>query len=160
ADTSRRALRVLGHALRRGLPPGVRLEVSAGRASRGTCLEPPDRVRAAVRAACLAGYRRAPVDVASGGSIRAVDVLARVLGTPPVLLGLGPADDGAHGPDEHLDLRDWPAAVDTHVVLLAELASRGRKPYARTAPAPVASSTVESRLGAWGPRRATSSGVT
>ena len=50
-------------------------------------------------------------------------MLRRLFGSAPVLLGLGPEDDGAHGPDEYLDLREWPAQVDAHVVLLDRLAA-------------------------------------
>lgn len=113
----------LERSLRRGLPPGVRLRFSAGTGDGGSLLDPPPAVRAAVDAACRAGYGRRATTAASGGSIRAVGVLREVFGTAPVLLGLGPADDGAHGPDEYLDLREWPAQVDTHVVLLERMAA-------------------------------------
>jgi hypothetical protein len=63
------------------------------------------------------------VALASGASIPAVHTLRSELGTAPVLLGFGPADDGAHGPDEHLELDDWGRAIDTMVVLLDRLAA-------------------------------------
>ncbi|GAA4367058.1 M20/M25/M40 family metallo-hydrolase [Nocardioides caricicola] len=113
----------LERTLRRALPPGVRLTLRTGTGDGGSLLDPPSAARAAVDAACRAGYGRRTTTAASGGSIRAVDVLRRVYGTAPVLLGLGPADDGAHGPDEYLDLREWPAQVDTHVVLLERMAA-------------------------------------
>lgn len=156
----RRELPGVVRSLRRGVPPGTRLQVAAGHGTPGLCLAPPPAVRAAVRAACRAGYGRAPVAVASGGSIPAVAVLAHVFGQAPVLLGLGPADDGAHGPDEYLDLRDWRPAVDTHVVLLAAIVSDGRKPYPEGILAPFVSATVENEVGTWGSRSAECSGVT
>lgn len=157
---SARAVPALVRAMRRGVPPGARLHVAAAGGTSGLCLASPPAVRAAVGAACRAGYGHAPVSVASGGSIPAVAPLARVFGQAPVLLGLGPADDGAHGPDEYLDLRDWRPAVDTHVVLLAALVSDLRKPYPEGVLAPFVSATVESEVGTWGSRSAERSGVT
>ncbi|GCD91838.1 M20/M25/M40 family metallo-hydrolase [Nocardioides sp. LS1] len=150
-------------ALRRDLPAGVRLGTEVAGGAAGLCLDPAPDVRAAVRLACaaasLTGDRRTPVVAASGGSIPAVGMLARVFGQPPVLLGLGPADDGAHGPDEHLDLRGWRPGIDTHVVLLATLASIGRNPAAERLPSTLRTATVESVVKPWG-SRATRSGVT
>lgn len=117
------ALGRLERALRRELPGGVRLIFRAGPRAAGSVLDPSPRARAAVDAACRAAYGRPAATAASGGSIRAVGVLRREFGTTPVLLGLGPEDDGAHGPDEYLDLREWPAQVDVHVVLLDRLAA-------------------------------------
>lgn len=126
------ALSALVTALRRGLPAGVHLRVRSGEPSRGSCLAPEPRAVAAVRAACLAGFGRGPVSAASGGSVPAVRVLARTFATTPLLLGLGPLDDGAHGPDEHLDLSDWTQALDTHAVLLDTVVSGGpRAEFAR-----------------------------
>lgn len=113
----------LERSLRRGLPAGVRLTFRAATGDGGSLLDPPSPARAAVDAACRAGYGRRTTTAASGGSIRAVGVLRRLFGAAPVLLGLGAADDGAHGPDEYLDLREWPAQVDTHVVLLERMAA-------------------------------------
>jgi hypothetical protein len=75
-------------------------------------------VLAAVRRACRSGYGVPPRLDASGGSIPALGPLLAAFAAPPVLLGTGPADDGAHGPDEHLDLTDWRRAVLTSVRLL------------------------------------------
>ncbi|MBZ5741067.1 M20/M25/M40 family metallo-hydrolase [Nocardioides mangrovi] len=119
------ALRRLAADLRRRVPAGVRLELRAGPGAAGALLAPSPRIRAAVDAACRASYGRPATTAASGGSIRAVGVLRRVFGVTPVLLGLGPEDDGAHGPDEHLDLREWPVQIDVHVILLDRVAALG-----------------------------------
>lgn len=153
------ALRILGRALRAGLPAGVSLHVRAGRSTTGGCLSPAPEVLAAVGAACRAGHGRAPVRAASGGSIPAVRVLARTFGSTPVLLGLGPADDGAHGPDEYLDLRDWAGSVDTHVVLLDTVASICRKPSREPQPSRIEPATFDFVVQSWG-SRAQRSGVT
>jgi acetylornithine deacetylase/succinyl-diaminopimelate desuccinylase-like protein len=74
-----------------------------------------------MRAACRAGFGTDPVSVASGGSIAAVAMLRSAFNVPPLLLGFGPSDDGAHGADEYLDLRDWGCGVDTSVVFMEHL---------------------------------------
>ena len=143
------ALARLERALRRGLPGGVRLGFRAGPGAAGSVLDPSPRVRAAVDAACRAAYGRPTTTAASGGSIRAVGVLRREFGTTPVLLGLGPEDDGAHGPDEYLDVREWPAQVDAHVVLLDRLAAAGTTHMGHGNRA-FAGATVEKPAAAWG----------
>jgi succinyl-diaminopimelate desuccinylase len=146
--------------LRRALPPGVRLTVAAGSGEAGSVLAPPARVRAALDDACRAAFGRPTTSAASGGSIRAVDVLRRVFGQTPALLGLGPADDGAHGPDEYLDLREWPAQVDVHVLTLARLAVLGT-PQQGQRFGTFTSATVARPVASWGPGYAQEiSGVT
>lgn len=152
------ALAALVSALRRGLPAGVRLRVRAGSPSRGSCLAPDPRAVAAVRAACVAGFGRGPVTAASGGSVQAVGVLARTFATTPLLLGLGPVDDGAHGPDEHLDLADWVPALDTHAVLLDTVEFGGRRAVSGRVPSSVDRATLYP-VDSWG-SRGEPSGVT
>lgn len=120
--------------LERAVGPHVTVQVAHG--TTGRLVRPPADVLAAVRTACVAAYGRAPVHTASGGSIPAVALLARRFGQDPALLGLAPADDGAHGPDEHLDLRAWPAMVGVHVALLAAFGA-GRQPPVRASATPV-----------------------
>lgn len=152
------ALARLERALRRGVPAGVRLTVTAGPGDGGSVLDPPAAARAAIDAACRAAYGRAATTAASGGSIRAVGVLQRLFGTAPVLLGLSPADDGAHGPDEYLDLREWPAQIDAQVVLLDRFAAV-RTTRLGHGSRPLGSATfAKARQGGW--QRARHSGAT
>ncbi len=113
---------VLTQAIRLLRTDGVRTAVDCLGSVRGISVEHPPEILAAVRIACRLGFGTPPVTVASGGSIPAVRLLGDVFGQPPVLLGLGPANDGAHGPDEYLDLRDWERGIDSCVCLLAALA--------------------------------------
>jgi acetylornithine deacetylase/succinyl-diaminopimelate desuccinylase-like protein len=53
------------------------------------------------------GFGAAPVLIREGGSIPVVEVFGRLLGAPVVLVGFGRPDDGAHGPDEKLNLEDF-----------------------------------------------------
>lgn len=107
--------------LKRRLTRTTTLSVTRLARSEGLCLEHSHRTTAAVNEACRLGYRTEPSHVFSGGSIPAVAVLAKTFGTSPLLLGFGPIDDGAHGPNEYLDLGNWARAIDTCTVLFATL---------------------------------------
>jgi acetylornithine deacetylase/succinyl-diaminopimelate desuccinylase-like protein len=101
---------------------GVSVRVTDRGSAPGSVLRHSPQVRSAVRAACIAGFGAAPVETASGGSIPAVSALKHAFGRAPILLGFGPPDDNAHGPDESLDLDDWAHAIDAAVVLIERLA--------------------------------------
>ncbi len=113
-------------ALRGNRPPGVAIRIVRHQSVRGATLVQPLATARAVRAACRAGFGVDPEPVASGGSIPAVDILRRAFGVAPLLLGLGPADDRAHGPNEYLDLDDWARGVDSSVVFLEAVARSSR----------------------------------
>ncbi|MDT5291920.1 MAG: hypothetical protein QOF88_6809 [Mycobacterium sp.] len=117
------AYRLVAGALRRNVSPNVKIEITCVTASAGNTMRQPSAIRRAIDNACCIAFGRRPVDVASGGSIHAVGVLARALNKPPILLGLGPPDDGAHGPDERLQLADWIKGVDVCVCLVSFLAN-------------------------------------
>src|SRR6202008_1025205 len=102
---------------------------------------------AAVRAACVAGFGRECELVASGGSIPAVVALEAAFGCSPVLLGIGPVDDGAHGPDEHLDLGDWARGVRTSVALLHLISSESHPSGSRPRPSKPARHVSVGRTG-------------
>jgi acetylornithine deacetylase/succinyl-diaminopimelate desuccinylase-like protein len=103
------------------------LQISVRKSARGDCLQLPLALEHAVQGACRLGFGRSARMVASGGSLPAVATLRKTFDAPVVLLGLGPSDDGAHGPNEYLDMRQWPKAIDTCVGLLAYLVDIGGK---------------------------------
>jgi succinyl-diaminopimelate desuccinylase len=105
--------------LRRLTPPHVRVVTDVVAAHRGEELVPDSRLRRAVEFATTAGFGVRPAYLRSGGSIPAVGALRRTFGIAPTLLGLGTPGGGAHGPDEHMDVRGWSCAIDTSVALLA-----------------------------------------
>lgn len=82
----------------------------------------------AVSRACRHAFGRPCRVVGSGGSIPAVVALQEAFGCSPVLLGLGPVDDGAHGPDEHLDLDGFARGVHTSVDLHHALVPKSHPP--------------------------------
>jgi succinyl-diaminopimelate desuccinylase len=102
--------------------PGVRVQVDQRASSAGGLFPLPAPLLAAVHRAVLAGFGRPPRAVASGASVPGVTLLASVLACPSILLGLGPEDDQAHGPNEYLNLQEWPHSVDTAVLLFASIA--------------------------------------
>jgi acetylornithine deacetylase/succinyl-diaminopimelate desuccinylase-like protein len=84
--------------------------------------------RAAVRA-CRRVWGRAPVEVGSGGSIAAAQLLAGTLRVPTVLLGFALPDDRAHGPNEKFHLPHLARGAATVAALLTELgAGQSRLP--------------------------------
>jgi acetylornithine deacetylase/succinyl-diaminopimelate desuccinylase-like protein len=108
---------VLTRLVARSLPRDVRVTVIARDAVRGLAMRPSPVWLDAIEASCTTGFGGMPRYVRSGGTIGAVAVLADVFGVTPLLLGLGPPDDGAHGPDEYMDVSGWTRSVDTCVVL-------------------------------------------
>lgn len=115
------ALPKIAGALRRNAFPQSEVEVTCVSASTGVIMRQTPIVREIVDRACRLGFGSPAVAVSSGGSIPAVATLMRMSGRPPILLGLGPADDGAHGPDEHLRITDWMRGVDASVCLIGFL---------------------------------------
>lgn len=113
----------------------VTTDVTVLASNRGPVLVPTRAAALAVRRASNAAFGVDPEAVVSGGSIAAVPTLAATFGHNPILLGLAPVDDGAHGPDEHLDVADWTRGIDLCVCLLAMLADSHKPPIScRTIP--------------------------
>jgi acetylornithine deacetylase/succinyl-diaminopimelate desuccinylase-like protein len=108
-------------ALTAGIRPPLRVEVRRIAATPGLCARLPPALLDAVRGACLDGYGVPPRVDASGGTIPALAVLDSVFHAPPLLLGTGPVDDGAHGPDEYLQLDDWASGILMSVSLMRSL---------------------------------------
>jgi acetylornithine deacetylase/succinyl-diaminopimelate desuccinylase-like protein len=107
--------RLLASIARAG--PGSRLTVTVLGLARGTNRLPAQGILDAVDAASVAGFGHRPAYVRSGGSVPAVWELARRFGVTPLLWGLGPPGDGAHGPDEYFDVQGWSNAVSSGIRL-------------------------------------------
>jgi acetylornithine deacetylase/succinyl-diaminopimelate desuccinylase-like protein len=112
------ALPKIAAAMRRNVIPRAEVEVTCVSASTGVTMRQAPNVREIVDRACRLAFGHPAVAVSSGGSIPAVATLMRMSGRPPILLGLGPADDGAHGPDEHLRVSDWIRGIDASICLI------------------------------------------
>ena len=97
---------------------GVRVRLDVVSAEAGVELHLAPHVERIVDAACLDGFGAHAARVRSGGSLPAAGQLRAAFGVDPVLLGLGPPEDGAHGPDEHVDLDGWRRGIVTCTALL------------------------------------------
>jgi len=123
------AVRQITTCLRDLAPPKTRIVTDVVAAHAGEHLVPAPADREAVGFATKTGFGRPPMYVRSGGSIPTVGVLRRLFDTTPVLLGLGTPAGGAHGPNEHMDLRGWERSIDTCVALIAGMVrARGEWP--------------------------------
>jgi succinyl-diaminopimelate desuccinylase len=113
-----RVVEVVRRVLDDAAVPGVALRLDIMSAEPGVELHLAPHVGRVVDAACLTGFGAPAARVRSGGSLPAAGQLRTAFGVDPVLLGLGPPEDGAHGPDEHLDLEGWRRGVLTSTALL------------------------------------------
>ncbi|MFU8858704.1 MAG: M20/M25/M40 family metallo-hydrolase, partial [Deferrisomatales bacterium] len=112
--------------LRELTPPGCRLEVRRLHGARPVLVPVESPAVRAAAEALRRGFGAAPVFTREGGSIPVVEAFQRLLGVPVVLLGLGRPDDGAHGPDEKLDLGDFRKGIRTSAWLWELLGAPGR----------------------------------
>jgi acetylornithine deacetylase/succinyl-diaminopimelate desuccinylase-like protein len=104
-------------------PPSVQVSVSQLGGGR-PILTPVDHpgTRAAARA-LAATFGRDPVFIREGGSIPVCSCFDHNLGLPVVLLGFTPPDDGAHAPNEWMDLGNYETGIRTIVRMWDELAA-------------------------------------
>jgi acetylornithine deacetylase/succinyl-diaminopimelate desuccinylase-like protein len=77
-------------------------------------------LRAAARA-YKRGFGAEPVMQRSGGTIPVVNFFREVLGIPTVLMGFALPDDGAHGPNEKIDLPTFFRGIETSIYFLEEM---------------------------------------
>jgi succinyl-diaminopimelate desuccinylase len=116
-------LKMIAGAVGGNRQPRTHIELTCVAATTGTVLRQTSTVRENIDDACRLAFGVPTVTVASGGSIPAVEHLYRRFERPPILLGFGPADDGAHGPDERIALSDWSKSVEMSACFL-DLMSR------------------------------------
>jgi acetylornithine deacetylase/succinyl-diaminopimelate desuccinylase-like protein len=76
----------------------------------------------AARRALEGVFAKAPVNVASGGSIPAIAAIKRRLGCDSVLMGFGLDDDRVHSPNEKFERRCFENGIRAHTAFLGEVA--------------------------------------
>jgi acetylornithine deacetylase/succinyl-diaminopimelate desuccinylase-like protein len=113
------AQRVRDHLARR-VPPGLRLDVAFGKASRPWSAQRDAPVLTAAERALAASFPRPPARLPSGGTIPVVSALHDA-GLPVALMGFARPDDGMHGADERVDLTVLARGTAACVRFLAEL---------------------------------------
>lgn len=111
-------LPMIASAIHGNAQPRVNVELTCVAATTGVVMRQTSTVRENIDHACTLAFGRPAVAVASGGSIPAVELLFHRFARPPILLGFGPADDGAHGPDERIHLGDWSKCIETSVCFI------------------------------------------
>ena len=124
ADLLPGALRRHGrrYRYRRGSP---RITVKVMNCHPGMVFAPRAEVLAGLDRACRSVFSSPLRYSHSGGSLPAAVLLSENFPTAsaPVLLGLGTANAGAHGPDEWLDLDSWSAGVELILQFLGNIGS-------------------------------------
>ncbi|MCX8054527.1 MAG: dipeptidase [Ignavibacteria bacterium] len=76
-------------------------------------------IKAAVKALEVA-FNKKPVFMREGGSIPVTDTFSKMLGAPPVLMGLGLPDDNIHAPNEKINLENFFGGIKASAVFLCE----------------------------------------
>jgi acetylornithine deacetylase/succinyl-diaminopimelate desuccinylase-like protein len=99
----------------------ARVDLVIRNGHQGKVFAPDARILRALDRACRASFGSPLRYRHSGGSLRAAVLLSESFesASAPVLLGLGPPNGAAHGPDERLDLAGWVCGVDLFIYLFA-----------------------------------------
>jgi acetylornithine deacetylase/succinyl-diaminopimelate desuccinylase-like protein len=107
-------------------PPGVQLQIKDLHGADPVLV---DRNHPGIQAAARAiqiGFGKPPVFIREGGSIPVVNLFKNVLGVDGILLlGWGSPDDGAHSPNERMNLEDFHRGIRTAAALLYEMSGTG-----------------------------------
>lgn len=107
-------------------PPTVRLTVLQAHSAPWALLPRDHPAMSAARTAVRIGFGKEPVLTLEGGSIPVVQAFEEVLGLRTLLIGFGLPDDGAHSPNEKLDLDHFYRGIATVAALYRELGGAGR----------------------------------
>ncbi len=86
-------------------PPGCRAELKVNAEARPVLVPPHSQAMDAARAALAEAFGKEPAMIRCGASIPITEVIQRLLGLDPVLMGFGLPDDNLHAPNEHFALR-------------------------------------------------------
>jgi succinyl-diaminopimelate desuccinylase len=104
-------------------PRGVEIELRYLHGARAVVVPLDSPWMAAAERAIAQGFTRPPVFIREGGSIPIVVHFRQRLGVDTLLLGWGLDDDGAHGPNEKLNLADFHRGIRASAYLWHELAA-------------------------------------
>lgn len=109
--------------LKKACPAGCSISIKRYYAGRPVLTDVNSAAARAARKAVALGFGTDPVFIREGGSIPIVETFQSLLKAPVVLLGFGRPDDGAHGPNEKLNIEDFWKGVQTSAHLM-ELAAK------------------------------------
>ena len=110
--------------LRRVLPSGVTMELTAFHGAPGVVVPLESPFVAAAVTAVESGFGRKPVFIREGGSIPVVSTFHELLGLDPLLLGWGLDDDNTHSPNEKFCLADFHRGIKASAYLWHEIGKK------------------------------------
>ena len=85
-------------------PPGIKAAVKKSIGARPVLLKTTSPAMTAAKSALAEAFEAAPVLIRCGASVPITEIIQRVLGIDPVLMGFGLPDDGLHAPNERFSL--------------------------------------------------------
>ncbi|WP_282940628.1 dipeptidase [Paenibacillus sp. RC67] len=94
-------------------PAGVTVKVQQTHRGKPFYISPEHPYIQAAARAYESGFGTAPVYIRSGGSIPIVEVFARVLSAPVVMMDFGLPGENMHGPNEHFHLENFDKGIAT-----------------------------------------------
>jgi acetylornithine deacetylase/succinyl-diaminopimelate desuccinylase-like protein len=90
--------------VRDNTPPGIRSHATVHASARPVMLDCGSPAMLAAKSALAEAFGKEPVMIRCGASVPMAEIMQRVLGIDPVLMGLGLPDDNLHSPNEKFDL--------------------------------------------------------
>jgi acetylornithine deacetylase/succinyl-diaminopimelate desuccinylase-like protein len=103
-------------------PPGVKVKITELSGADPVLVSRDQPAVEAASRAIRIGFGKPPVFIREGGSIPVVSLFKDLLGVEAILMmGWGSPDDGAHSPNEKLNLRDFHRGMRAAAALLYEL---------------------------------------
>jgi acetylornithine deacetylase/succinyl-diaminopimelate desuccinylase-like protein len=93
-------------------PPGTKATMSVSAGARPVLVARDSAAVDAAKAAIRYAFGREPIPVRCGATVPATELIQRLLGLDPALVGFGLPDDHGHGPNEHFHLKQlWRASL-------------------------------------------------
>jgi acetylornithine deacetylase/succinyl-diaminopimelate desuccinylase-like protein len=90
--------------VRDNTPPGIRSHATVHASARPVILNCDSPAMKAAQAAMAEAFGCQPAMIRCGASVPVAEMMQRILGIDPVLMGLGLPDDNLHSPNEKFDL--------------------------------------------------------
>jgi len=105
-------------------PPGIRGCLEEHSTARPVLLKADGPAMAAARAALRAAFGAEPVLIGCGASVPVTELIQRLLGVDPAMMGFGLPDDRHHSPNEKFALEHLYKGAEASAMFLDELAAR------------------------------------
>ena len=108
-------------------PEGVKASYEVSSTSRPVLVPIDSPAVAAGRAALTEAFGAETTTVRNGASVPITELIQRILGIEPVLMGFGLPSDNLHAPNEHFRLEQFYGGIRASAAVLANLGQMGRK---------------------------------